>query len=458
MSQKLRILLVDDEVAILQCITTLLERQGYYVETAQDGEEALALIDKFHFHIVVTDLNMSHLNGIELLSNIKEKYPHLVVIFLTGYSSVELAVKAIKLGAYDFIEKPFQPRELIALIEKAAEEKQLLSSEQKTIYKKRNTHRFENIIGSTIEMHNIFEEIKSVADTSISVLIVGENGTGKELIANAIHSRSSRREKPLVKVNCGALAESVVESELFGHEKGAFTGALRLRKGLFEMADNGTLFLDEIGELSTFTQVKLLRVLENWTFQRVGGEESLKSDFRFICATNKDLSLAVTNKEFREDLYYRINTAIIYLPPLRERRADIPLLNNYFLKKYSKQMKKNINSISCEANSFLVKHDWPGNVRELAHAIERSVAYCKGSELLAENLPYEIRNIPDQSEIQYPSESVSLTDVESAHIYTVLVANNWNMKKAANVLNISRSTLYKKLEKYDLRKPACNFQ
>ncbi len=453
MSEKVRILVVDDEPLILESLSLMLERSGYYVKKAPDALKALALMEEYHIDIVLTDLSMPDMDGLEFQEKVGEKYPHVPVIFLTAHSTVGTAVKAIKLGAYDYIEKPCKSEQLLSIIDKLINEKKLCSRTGVSAGEHRKLPRFENIIGNTTQMHNVFDEIRSVANTDISVLIVGENGTGKELVANAIHYGSSRKDKPFIKVNCGAIAESVVESELFGHEKGAFTGAVRDRKGMFEMADKGTFFLDEIGELSTSTQIKLLRVLETWEFQRVGSSKVLKSNFRFVCATNKDLPLAIINKEFREDLYYRINTAIIHLPSLRERKADIPLLADFFLKKTARQMKKNVRSISKESMRLLMKHEWPGNIRELSHAIERGVTYCKGIEIIPDNLPREIRNMAGRREIASPDSAITLSAVESSHIYNILVDNNWNMRKTADTLNISRSTLYKKLEKYKLSRP-----
>jgi len=454
MSENLRFLLVDDEVLVLDFLSSLLKRRGFYVETATDAIKALARMDEHYFDVVITDLSMPHMDGLELLTKLKEKHPDVSVLLLTGFSTVESAIKAIKLGAFDYIEKPFEAKALLSAIDKLIKEKQFWKKINNPNNEHRKNPRFENIIGTTSQMHTVFEEINSVAGADISVLIVGENGTGKELVANAIHYRSPRKEKPFIKINCAALAESVIESELFGHERGSFTGAVSCRKGMFEMANEGTLFLDEIGELTSFTQVKLLRVLETSEFQRVGGSATLKSDFRFICATNKDLSQAIMDKEFREDLYYRVNTAIIYLPPLRERRADIPLLVDFFLKKSAKLMKKNVRSISNESMCLLMKHEWPGNIRELSHAIDRSVTYCKGSEIVAENLPPEIRDIAGQKGVIVTAPSVRLSAVESSHIYNILVDNHWNMKKAADALDISRSTLYKKVDKYHFNKPS----
>lgn len=452
--EKKSILLVDDEIMILESLEKILRHQGFDVKSAPNGHKALTLFNKYSFDLVITDLSMPGMDGLELLTNLKKRQPDITLIIMTAYATIKTAVQAIKKGAYDFIEKPFEPRELISLISDISERKQFWEEKNGVIKGRRNDYRFENIIGYTPQMHSLFDEIKEISDTDMPVLIVGENGTGKELVANAIHFRSLRKKSPHIKINCGALAENVVESELFGHEKGAFTGAVARKKGIFEMADKGTLFLDEIGELSKNIQVKLLRVLESSEFMMVGGTKILKSDFRFISATNKNLTEAVSKGEFREDLYYRINVAVITVPPLRERRADIPLLAEYFLKRTCHDFKKNIKGISRKAMGLLMNFDWPGNVRQLSNVIERSVAHCKGDEMAVGDLPEDIFDDKDKKEIIVNSPSQELSDVEASHIANVLIAHRWNLKKAAEALNITRTTLYKKINKYDIERPA----
>lgn len=456
-SENIKLLVVDDELIVLESLRKLLSYHGFHVEAASSGHGALALIDKHEFDLVITDLAMPGMNGLELLTKVKEKRPDLTVVFMTAYGTVKTAVQAIKQGAYDFIEKPFEPNELIELINGVFERRLFWENkckDEKVKKECRGIYRFKNIIGYTPKMHKIFAEIVEIAKTDISVLIIGENGTGKELVANAVHYRSSRKGNPHVKINCGALAEGVVESELFGHEKGAFTGAMRRKKGIFESADKGTLFLDEIGELSPNIQIKLLRVLETSEFQIVGGNKTLKSDFRLISASNKDLNKAILNREFREDLYYRINTTVIELPPLRDRRADIPLLADYFLKRDCERFKKNISRVSTKAMVLLMNYEWRGNVRELSHAIERSVVYSKGVEITVEDIPDNIREGTEKKGITVSASSQTLTDVESSHIYNVLLAHQWNIKKVAEALNITRTTLYNKIEKHGINKPA----
>ncbi|MDT8318044.1 MAG: sigma-54 dependent transcriptional regulator [bacterium] len=451
------ILLVDDEISILEPLEKILRSRGFDVKIALSGPDGLALFDKYHFDLVISDLSMPGMDGLEFLAELKERRPDITLIIITAYGTIKTAVQAMKEGAYDFIEKPFEPLKLIGLINDIFERKKFWAMESK-IYKKEGKEskgfRFENIIGYTPQMHSLFEEIKYISASDMPVLIIGENGTGKELVANAIHFRSLRKKGPCIKINCGALAENVVESELFGHEKGAFTGAVARKNGIFEMADKGTLFLDEIGELSKNIQVKLLRVLESSEFMRVGGTEILKSDFRVISATNRNLVEVVSKGDFRQDLYYRINVAVITVPPLRERRADIPLLAEFFLKRTCHDFKKNINAISRKAMGLLMNFEWPGNVRQLSNVIERSVARCKGDEILIGDLPENISNEKEKNEIIVSSPSQKLWDVEATHIANVLIIHQWNLKKAAKALNITRTTLYKKIDKYDITRPS----
>lgn len=446
----LRILLVDDDPSIVELLAHLLKDKEFHVESASDGVEALNILEKKQFDIVVADLMMPRMGGLALLGEVKDRYSDVVVVFLSGEGTIETAVQAIKLGAYDYIQKPVDREKFLKLIEILAERRRGWEERVSLESDRRNVNRFENMLGQTPQMLRIFEEIKAVSKANASVLIDGENGTGKELIADAIHFRSFEHGKPYIKVNCGALAEGIVESELFGHEKGAYTGATSVQKGRLEMADNGTLFLDEIGELSPPAQVKLLRVLENGEFQRVGGTETRKVSIRLICATNKNLVGSIVDKEFREDLYYRINTVIIHAPPLRERRADIPLLVDYFLKKLCREAGKDIVGISREAMRILMTCEWHGNVRELAHAIERSLIYCHGEEITPEDLPPEIRETTHHRELLM---SRSLAEVESSHIYNVLLESEWNLSKALKTLKIARGTLYSKMEKYGITKP-----
>lgn len=452
-SKKTRILLVDDEEMVRAPLKKLLNRKGYHVTTAKDGLEALEKSQQEGFDIVITDLIMPKMGGLMLLSELKTEHPELIVTVLSGKGTIESAVQAIKYGASDYIEKPVDPENFLEIIKRCTEQVHILKQDISIEHERRKDYRFENIVGQTKEMHNLFSQIKSVANSDASVLIGGDNGSGKELIADAIHYRSGKKVKPIIKVNCGALPDNIVESELFGHEKGAFTGAVSRQIGKIESANGGTLFLDEIGELTMNAQVKLLRVLETKEFQRVGGHATIKVDFRLVSATNKNLVEAVMNKEFREDLYYRINTVTITSPSLRERKGDIPLLANYFLKMYSKKEKKSITKIVPTALSLLMRYSWPGNVRELSHAIERSVIFCNGSELKPEHLPDKVKETGSTMEISINSPTKALAAVEMTLIKTVLEENNWNLKKTAQSLDIARGTLYSKMEKYGILKP-----
>ena len=445
----MRILIVDDESMIRGPLEETLRIAGYSVDGASDGREALTLIKKQDYDVVISDLAMPSMGGLELLEKIKKEDPSSIVLLMTGFSSVKTAVTAIKLGAYDYIEKPFAPEELMNIISGIEDRKRSWGNNIKV--GKRKKSRFEGIIGHTPAMNSLFNEIGPVAKTDASVLITGENGTGKELVANAIHSRSMRKGMPYIRVNCAALTGSIIESELFGHEKGAFTGAISRQKGLFEMTNGGTLFLDEIGELPPEMQGKLLRVLESSEFKRVGGRETLKSDFRLICATNIDIPAAVKTKRFREDLLYRINTVTIPLPPLRERISDLPFMAEHFLRGSAKKTGKKISHISSEALSLLLSHHWPGNVRELKHTIERSVIYCEGEILEPRDLPPEMNNSVT-NKTKPPEKIQTLDALEAAHILEVMKRNEGNIKKTSFDLNISRSTLYKKLEKYNILK------
>ena len=449
-----RILLVDDEDMVREPLEKLLNRRGYHVSTAKDGVEAMNKCHEERFDIVITDLIMPKMGGLILMSELKKEWPELIITVLSGKGTIESAVQAIKYGASDYIEKPVDPENFLEIIKRCADQADLLKQDIPLEHERRKDYRFENIVGQTKEMQNLFSQIRNVAKSDASVLIGGENGSGKELIADAIHYRSARKGEPIIRINCGALPDNLVESELFGHEKGAFTGAVSRQIGKIESADGGTLFLDEIGELSLNAQVKLLRVLETKEFQRVGGHETIKVDFRLVSATNKNLVEAVMKKEFREDLYYRINTVTITSPSLRERKGDIPLLAAYFLKMYSKKEKKSVNKIAPAAMSLLMQYSWPGNVRELSHAIERSVIFCNSGELKPEHLPDKIKETCKTGEISLSAPTKTLADVEATLIKNVLEENNWNLKKAAAALDIARGTLYGKMERYSIVKPS----
>ena len=452
MNSKTKILFVDDEEAVRFFFREGLINEALEIETASDGKEALKKLKTFPADIVITDVRMPNMDGLTLLEEIRMCYPDIFVVIVTAYGSIEDAVKAMKAGAYDYVLKPFDFDTIRRVIEKITGHKRML---EKNIFlgnERRKRYRFKNIIGQDPKMFEIFRKIIDVADTNATVMINGESGTGKELIAEAIHFESSRKSETLIRVNCAALTETLINSELFGHEKGAFTGATAQKKGHFELADKGTIFLDEIGDIPIPTQISLLRVLESGTFQRVGGTSTLKVDARVICATNKDLSHAVKEKLFREDLFYRINVVPLHLPPLREKKADIPLLANHFLKRYSTETKKNILCISKAAMKILIRYEWPGNVRELANAIENAVVFCKGGEIIPADLTEELRVTSHTKEFDLRLSSRSLPLVEATMIRKVLEETDWNLKQAAKELYIARGTLYSKMKKYVIEK------
>jgi len=445
MKKKFKTLIVDDEVIIRESLRDWLSDVGHQVLTAENGLQALEIIEKEKPGIVFADLVMPGMDGIELLKRTKEISPDIDVVIITAYGSIPTAINAMREGAYDYIEKPFCPERAELLVDKLVEHQRLIEENISLHQKLEERYQFENIIAKSSEMRQVIEIIKVVAKSNATVLVAGESGTGKELIARALHSQSYRKDKPFVAVSCAALPESLLESELFGHEKGAFTGAHAQRKGKFEAANRGTLFMDEIGEMSANIQVHLLRVLEEKEFARVGGNELIKVDVRVISATNKDMKQAIANSQFREDLYYRLNVVPIELPPLRERKEDIPLLAQHFLKKFAVENQKEIIDFSPEATDFLLKYKWPGNVRELENAIERAVIlakspYIEATDLAQENLPMT-HSVPPGG---------SLKEVERERILSVLNETGGNRSETARILGISRATLYNKIREYEL--------
>jgi len=445
MKKKVKLLVVDDEAIVRESLRDWLSDVGHQVLTAENGSQALEIIEKEKPGIVIADLVMPGMDGIELLNRAKEISPTIEVIIITAYGSIPTAITAMREGAYDYIEKPFCPERAELLIEKLVEHQRLLEENISLHRRLEERYRFENIIAKSPKMQQVIEVIKVVAKSNATVLITGETGTGKELVARATHSQSYRKDKPFVAVSCAALPESLLESELFGHEKGSFTGAYTQKKGKFEVANRGTLFLDEIGEMSANIQVHLLRVLEEKEFTRVGGNEVIKVDVRVISATNKDVKEAVAKGQFREDLYYRLNVVNIELPPLRERREDILLLAQHFLKKFGVENQKGITGFSPEATDFLLKYEWPGNVRELENAIERAV-------ILAKNPLIEVADLPQESLTLTHSAppGKNLGEVEKNHILNILDETGGNYSEAARILGISRMTLYKKIRAYGL--------
>ncbi len=448
MNTKEKILIVDDEKIVRESLFHWFEEEGYEVDIAENGEAALIKLEKTKFDLLLVDMKMPGMSGLELLNRIKMIDNESVVILITAFASVPTAISALKNGAYDYVTKPVDPDELAHLVQKALEQKALRHENQQLKVNIDGIIKPDNFIGESYQMKKIYELVQTVSSTDTTVMIRGESGTGKELVAKAIHINSKRKYFPIIPVNCGALAESLLESELFGHEKGAFTGAQFKRKGKFEMADGGTIFLDEIGSISLKMQIELLRVIETRQFNRVGGNELIKSDFRIIVATNEPLEDLVKTGKFREDLYYRLNVFSIIIPPLRERRDDIVLLANFFVKKFATVMNKPIKNISKEAIDFLSQYDWPGNVRELENAIERAMVIGKTDIINVDDLPFHVSSLNFVNN----DGSKSLSNMEKKYILKILNECNWNISRSAQLLQIDRVTLYNKINKYDLRK------
>jgi DNA-binding NtrC family response regulator len=442
------ILIVDDEQVVRDSLSKWFKEDGFNVSSAAGAAEALQQLQGQKWDILLLDIKMPGMDGMELQQRIKEIDPTATIIFITAHATVDTAVKALKEGAFDYVTKPVDPDYLSHLVTNALKQRSLINENLKLKEQISEFSKADEIVGDSAQIQKVYELIQTVAKTDTTVMIRGESGTGKELIARAIHSNSSRRYFPIVAVNCGAMAEGILESELFGHERGAFTGAQYRRKGKLELADGGSLFLDEVGNIDTKTQMDLLRVIETKQFARVGGNDIIRVDFRVICATNKDLEKAVTDGTFREDLYYRLNVFSVFIPPLRERKGDIPLLANYFMQKYARAMGKQISSISPEAMDTIVRYNWPGNVRELENAIERAMVVGKPPEIRAEDLPYQL------TEKNHVLPAGSMAAVEKAHIISVLDQNRWNISRSAEILQIDRVTLYNKIEKYSLKKPS----
>ncbi len=443
--KQVRILVVDDELVIRESLSGWLKRDGYHVSTAASGEDALELLKTAGFDIILLDIQMDGISGLEVLDRVKEAYPDIDVIMITAFGSVPSAVQAMKSHAWDYILKPFDPDELVILIKKLLEHR--ARKQENTFLREEFRHqaRFESMIGQSSAMQKIFRLIEDIRKVDTSVLITGETGSGKGLAAKAIHSNSRFKDGPFVSVNCGAIPPHLMESELFGHQKGAFTDAKETRKGRLEMASGGTLFLDEIGEISMRMQIDLLQVLEDKIFYKVGGTQPISTEFRVIAATNADLAAAIKAKTFREDLYYRLNVISFTMPPLRERKEDIPLLAEHFLNKFTQEVNRGVERISRDAMDELMLYEWPGNVRELSNAIERAVVVCKTRTITPQDLP-----ICASLEKEMKNRYFSLNDVEKEHIHKILVQTSWNISKSSAILGIDRSTLYNKIRRYDL--------
>ena len=446
MDRPVKILIVDDEVNLLQSLSDVLKRKGYSVATARNGLEALEKLKERYFNMAIVDFKMPKMGGMELLEVMKERYPQTPVVILTGYGTIKSAVNTTKKGAYNYLIKPFSPDEILLIANKIMEEENLREENR---FLRQELEKKGEIITQNQKMYRLKELIEQVARTEATVLITGETGTGKELIAQAIYQKSSRKRNLFVKVNCAALAEGVLESELFGHERGAFTDAYIQKKGRFELADRGTLFLDEIGDIPLATQAKLLRVLQEGEFERVGAEETMKVDVRIIAATNQNLPRAIEEKRFREDLFYRLNVVSLELPPLRERKEDIPLLAQYFLRKH-RALNKQVEGISKEALAHLISYSWPGNIRELGNTLERAVILAKKPLIEKDGLSLPSGDIASLDKVSFSLGSKSLREMERNLLAIVLKENNWNLSKAAQILEISRTTLYSKIKKHKL--------
>jgi DNA-binding NtrC family response regulator len=444
---KTKILIIDDEMIMRESLAGWLKRDGHHVVSAASGEEAMQILKKSRFHILLVDIKMEGMSGLDVLKVVKENDPDVAVVMITAYGSISTAVEAMKKGAYDYLLKPFDPEALGVLIDKIIEH-QAQARENiflRDQYQERT--RFESMIGQSRAMQEIFDLIEDIASSDSTVLISGETGTGKGLAAKAIHTKSARSNGPFVAVNCGAIPSHIMESELFGHQKGAFTDAKETKKGRLEMAHRGTLFLDEIGEISMRMQIDLLHVLEDRVFYRVGGTQPLEAYFRVIAASNRNVEDAIKQGILREDLYYRLNVISFKMPSLRERKEDIPLLAEHFLHRFSQETNKPIKKISREAIDDMMLYEWPGNVRELENAVERAVVIGKGPIIMPQDLPifcYENGR---------PHKHNSLREVEKAHIFETLREYQWNISKSSQILGIDRSTLYNKIKRYNIHKP-----
>ncbi len=450
------ILIIDDEAIIRETLSDWLEREGYITETAITGEEGIEKERINKFDIAIVDLKLPGMDGIEIIRKLKEIDPDISVIMITAYATIETAVCAMKEGASDYLTKPFNLEEISLVVKKIAEHQRLIAENILLRKQLQERYSFKNIVGKSPKMRKIFELIESVADSDSTILIQGDSGTGKEVIARAIHQRSSRANRPFITVNCAAIPDNLLESELFGYEKGAFTGALQSKKGRFELANGGTLFLDEVTDMSLAAQIDLLRVLQEKEFRRVGGSKLIPIDVRIIAASNKGIEKEVADNNFREDLYYRINVIPIYLPPLIERKEDIPFLITHFLKKYGKKTKREIKGVSKEALILLARYNWPGNVRELENVVERAIVLGKEEFIMPNDLPERIKKTSDKWEhvlplTQYPLNK-PLEEIEKEYITTILRETGWNLSRTAKTLKITRATLYNKIRRYKIRR------
>lgn len=443
-----KILVADDEPLIRRLLREILEKEGYEISLAEDGVAALEQIKKESFEMVITDIRMPGMGGIELLEMVNQISPCTLVVAITAHGSIENAVEAMKKGAYDYLTKPITPHQIKLIIQRASRHKNLLEENKYLREEINEKYHFEELIGKSSQIESIYKVITRVASSKSTILIQGETGTGKELVARAIHYRSSCKNNPFIKVNCAALPSDLLESELFGHEQGAFTGAVKKKEGRFELANKGTLLLDEISETTTAFQVKLLRVLQKeGEFERVGGTKSIKADVRVIATTNQNLEKNVKEGKFREDLYYRLNVIPIFLPPLRERKEDVPLLVHHFLRKYNRQNGAKIESISSQSLALMQDYNWPGNIRELENIIERAVVMTEGKVILPEYLSLKVSS---EEEIISRSEKMTLEEMEKRLIENTLQKMGGNRTRTAEMLGVTARTIRNKIKKYYL--------
>jgi two-component system response regulator AtoC len=445
--ERTRILIVDDEEIVRESLSAWLEQDGYTVHTAPDGETGLDRIRRERWSILLVDLKMPGIDGLQVLEEARKVQPEAAAVIMTAYATVDTAVAAMKIGAYDYLVKPFDPEELSLMIQKIVTQQALVRENVLLRKVLKREYHFRDLISKSPAMQAVFDLARTAARSNSTILVLGESGTGKELLARAVHAESPRSQAPFVTMSCAALTETLLESELFGHEKGAFTGAAARRKGKFEMAQGGTLFLDEIGDISPKLQLDLLRVLEDRKFFRVGGNESVVVDVRIIAATNRDLPKAVADGSFREDLFYRLNVIPVHLPPLRERLEDLPLLVEHILEQLGAEMNRRIDGVSTDAMAALMAHHWPGNVRELRNILERAAVVAAGQIVEASDL-----GLRRPSGVSPEGGLASLDEVEKQHIGHVLAETGGNISQAARTLGIDRATLYNKMRKYQLRK------
>ncbi len=450
MPPQAHLLIVDDDEITCNLLEEVLSKEGYRVDQALDGREAISKGDQKHYDVVLTDIKMIGVDGMEVLKAYRQKSPETIMIMMTAFGSIETAILAIKEGAYDYVSKPFKLDEIKLAIQRALDQRRLL--QENLLYRQEliTKYKLENIVGRSPQMLQVYKTIARVAESRSTVLLIGESGTGKELVARAIHFNSPRAPRAFIAVDCGSLAETLLESELFGHVRGAFTGAITNKKGLFEEADSGTCFLDEVGDISLAMQGKLLRVLQEHEIRRVGGTETIKVDVRIVAATNKNLEQLITEKRFREDLFYRLNVVSLHLPPLRDRVEDIPLLAEHFLRKFAEINQKPVSRISPEALEMLSRFGWPGNARELENVVERAVTLSQHSIILPEDLPARMRTEPAMVNANILPSHISLSELEKLYIQKVLEQTGWNKKKAADILGIDRRTLYRMASRYGI--------